>query len=134
LVLEGGDQWGASLGYTARLVAAPVSPTRRETLHLDREWIGSACPVKTWCVSLFRLMVTRLPQPQLIDRLNVGIRVGGGEEWNGISGGIVHTTEQRPGADALSILSYAPGRPMEMVFAECPAGDELAMTACAQED
>lgn len=134
LVLEGGDQWGVSLGYTARLVAAPVSPTQKASFQLDQEGTGSACPVKTWCVSLFRLKATRLPQPQLIDRMNVGIRFGSGEEWTGVSGGVVYTTEQRPGADALSILSYAPGRPMDMVFTECPAGTEPMMTTCIKEE
>ena len=125
-VLEGGEQWGISLGYQNRIVAMPQKrPCRyeEELKEIFEHKHQSNIPAKSkeWTFQLFSVNYI---QPQMnskfISRTNVGVTLGFGKEANGLTIGGTRLTELNPSVEGHYIFLYGNTSPLETVFKFIP--------------
>ena len=119
-VFEGGKQWGFSIGYQNRVIAAPTEAhessvcTTSHSMGTNKqdwnfEWYWSTQEIS-------------FPEPGFFARTNVGLTIGLGDEANGFSLGGTRTTQLRPQKDSFHRFQYSSGNPLNTIYFSCFKG------------
>ncbi len=113
VLMEGGTQWGLSLGYSRRLSLTPrPAPASLTNSGLPSAWGGQAKPGR-WQWSWLYLRAPLQAPPFFIARGLVGLQAGAGTEESALSLGYSSMTSTRPEPDSLYSLDYDSRRPLE---------------------
>ena len=123
-LIEGGQQWGISVGLKDRVLALPEemrdrpgkgegSPQWKWSMVPD--WAGGLAE-NDWHVSLFYLRGERPARPEFVSVTTYGFSAGAGSESNAVTIGVSSLREFRPRSDALYLLEYFGDHPMRTRF------------------
>lgn len=122
LLIEGGRQWGLSLGAAHRLALAPQAPGAAAADETVRGWLVQP-RARRWQVSWFYLRAPLRETPVFIRRGVTGLHAGGGMEERAFTLGYSAMTATRPGAEAVYQLDFHSRHPLETKFVVQSAED-----------
>jgi hypothetical protein len=140
--IEGGEQWGMSLGVSERIVVAPAFPGRPAAPERPA---SSASPVRwpalealepgRWHVSLVYLRMGAPSVPALVFRRMYGLELTVGAEARAASLGWTSRVLINLPEDALSVAHFDRHRPLSSLFVSWPAAtlDAAAARKAFQE-
>lgn len=124
LLLEGGRQWGVSIGGVQRLAMVP-GETQRTAANSDEQPRGcfiSSQP-NEWHFSWFYVRAPLRKPPVFVRRSLVGAHGGVGVEERTFSLGYSSTTATTPHEEAIYRLEFDSRHPLDATFVMNPAAD-----------
>ena len=124
ILIEGGRQWGISIGWKTRVSASaqriegePTGGEKAQSWRWSKPLSLFAGPVEgRWNLSLLYLRGEQVPKPEFLSRSLYGTELAIGTEANALSVGASTTTELRPRTNALYAFRYDGHLPMETLF------------------
>jgi hypothetical protein len=128
--IEAGTQWSVIAGVAERIAVAPVLATAAPSESPSWRSVLSMPMRGGWRLSPIYLRVTIVPA--LVHRATWGFEAAAGTELTGLSLGLTKRTVIRPPGDALGIVQFAPGRPLETIFTIWPSSAGLPLPDPAQ--
>ena len=122
-LLEGGRQWGVSVGGIQRLALAPrrsngAAGSEKSEAQPQGCWISSE--PGNWHMSWLYLRAPLREPPVFIRRSVVGLHAGGGAEERGLSLGYSSVTATTPREAALYELDFDSRHPLDATFVVTP--------------
>lgn len=119
LLVEGGHQWGISVGGIQRFALAPArmdfTNSLTSEMEMPRGWLIDPKPGR-WRWSWFYLRAPVRHPPEFIWRRLVGIHGGVGRETRAITLGYSSVTALTPRQEAIYELDFNSRRPLEATF------------------